>query len=193
MQDVMNLEQLAGYLQMSRAAVYHLVAAGKIPGTKVGKQWRFHRRLIDKWLEGTEKRHVAVLVVEDDPLIRELVTKAMREAGHQVTAADSVESAKSFLQGIQFDILLLDLMLPDGTGYDLVKIAQTLHPPPEIVIATGHPHHTLIADIRAIHPGVTVMGKPVKLKTLLERVERTGKIKRHSKNNPHSNPQSQDT
>ena len=172
MKDIMNLGQLASYLQMSRASLYHLVAAGKIPGTKVGKQWRFSKSLIDKWLEGTSKRPKSVLVVEDDHIIRDLMANALREAGHQCTGADSVDSATTLLREIHFDVLVIDLLLPDGTGLDIVYAATKLAAPPEIIIVTGHPRHELIDSIHAVLPYTTVLSKPVKLKVLLELVAR---------------------
>jgi excisionase family DNA binding protein len=48
--DVLTIDQLARYLQITRSTLYKLVQAGRVPGKKVGRQWRFHRDAIDKWL-----------------------------------------------------------------------------------------------------------------------------------------------
>jgi excisionase family DNA binding protein len=47
---VMTTQEVAVYLRVSTATVYRLARAGQIPATRVGRSWRFHRRLIDEWL-----------------------------------------------------------------------------------------------------------------------------------------------
>ena len=53
---VMAIADLAKYLKLSTSTLYKLCAEGKIPGTKVGRHWRFHRQVIDKWLGQDAKR-----------------------------------------------------------------------------------------------------------------------------------------
>ncbi len=48
--DVMTISDLARYLQVSKSSLYKLAQEGKVPGQKVGKHWRFHRGVIDRWL-----------------------------------------------------------------------------------------------------------------------------------------------
>lgn len=48
--DVMTIDDLAAYLQVSKSSLYKLAQGGKVPGQKVGKHWRFHRGTIDQWL-----------------------------------------------------------------------------------------------------------------------------------------------
>ncbi|HPP10977.1 MAG TPA: helix-turn-helix domain-containing protein [Defluviitoga tunisiensis] len=47
----LTLEQIAEYLQMSGSSIYKMAQSGKIPAYKVGKQWRFKKEEIDKWVE----------------------------------------------------------------------------------------------------------------------------------------------
>ena len=49
--DVMTIEQLCSYLQLSRSTLYKLAQEGKVPGQKVGKHWRFRKAAVDRWLE----------------------------------------------------------------------------------------------------------------------------------------------
>ena len=48
--EVMTIEELAGYLKVSKSTLYKLAQEGSLPGQKVGKHWRFHRDVIDRWL-----------------------------------------------------------------------------------------------------------------------------------------------
>lgn len=47
---VMTIEDLAVYLKLSKSTLYKLCAEGKVPGQKIGRHWRFHRQVIDRWL-----------------------------------------------------------------------------------------------------------------------------------------------
>lgn len=49
--DVMTIEQLCSYLQLSRSTLYKLAQEGKVPGQKVGKHWRFSKDAVDRWLQ----------------------------------------------------------------------------------------------------------------------------------------------
>jgi excisionase family DNA binding protein len=46
----MTLEETAVYLKVSKETLYRLVQQGKLPGSKLGCQWRFHRERLDEWL-----------------------------------------------------------------------------------------------------------------------------------------------
>lgn len=49
--QVLTLEELAAYLKIPKSTLYKLVQEGRIPGQKLGKQWRFAKKAIDQWLE----------------------------------------------------------------------------------------------------------------------------------------------
>lgn len=53
--DVMTLNEVAEYLRIPRSTVYKLVREGRIPGQKIGRQWRFRRAVVEQWL-GDEKQ-----------------------------------------------------------------------------------------------------------------------------------------
>jgi excisionase family DNA binding protein len=49
--NILTIGELADYLKLSRSTLYKLAQAGKVPGQKVGKHWRFHRETIDLWMK----------------------------------------------------------------------------------------------------------------------------------------------
>jgi len=51
--EVMTIDELAVYLQVSKSSLYKLAQDGKVPGQKVGRHWRFHRATIESWLKGS--------------------------------------------------------------------------------------------------------------------------------------------
>ena len=48
--NVMTIDDLAKYLKLSTSTLYKLCAEGKVPGTKIGRHWRFRKDIIDNWL-----------------------------------------------------------------------------------------------------------------------------------------------
>ncbi|KKN81810.1 hypothetical protein LCGC14_0315760 [marine sediment metagenome] len=47
---IMTLDDLATYIKLSKSSLYKLCQAGKVPGTKIGRHWRFHKDAIDAWI-----------------------------------------------------------------------------------------------------------------------------------------------
>lgn len=64
---------------------------------------------------------VKVLVIEDEPDIRKTVEYNLTREGYEVSGCGSISEAKALLENSNFSIILLDLMLPDGSGLDLCK------------------------------------------------------------------------
>lgn len=48
--EVMTLDELSVYLKIPKSTLYKLVQEGRLPGQKIGKQWRFGKHGIDQWL-----------------------------------------------------------------------------------------------------------------------------------------------
>jgi excisionase family DNA binding protein len=49
--NVLTIDDLSAYLKVPKSSLYKLVQEGKLPGTKVGRHWRFRRETIDRWLD----------------------------------------------------------------------------------------------------------------------------------------------
>jgi excisionase family DNA binding protein len=52
--DILTLKDVSGYLKIPVSTIYKLVREGKIPAQKIGRQWRFHKLAIDRWLGQTQ-------------------------------------------------------------------------------------------------------------------------------------------
>src|SRR2546423_10964513 len=62
-----------------------------------------------------------LLVVDDDRRIRDLLSRFLRAEGYRVTTADTSADARGKLEGLSFDLLILDVMMPGESGLDLAK------------------------------------------------------------------------
>lgn len=106
-----------------------------------------------------------VLIVEDDPLIRRAVTRALRGAGHEVVAVARCGGARGL--GRAFDVAVLDLELPDGTGVDVAGELLGLGAAEGVVFFSGAADPSLL--VRAAQLG-EVVAKSGDLGTLLQAV-----------------------
>ena len=78
-----------------------------------------------------------ILVVDDESLIRVLVADVGESLGHEVLTAASIKEGQDLAQrGV--DIVLLDVLLPDGDGLAHVETFSQLPGRPDVIIITGH-------------------------------------------------------
>ena len=82
-------------------------------------------------------RKIRVLVVDDDSLLRKLVTQQLQRAGFDAAAADSGRQAVDTLHEADYDVVLLDIMMPDLSGLDALRQIRTLEDPPEVIMLTA--------------------------------------------------------
>ena len=81
-------------------------------------------------LETARRRSLRILLVEDHPDTAEQLTRLLTRAGHKVSCVASVKEALAHGRNGGFDILISDLGLPDGSGYDLMRdLARSQHIP----------------------------------------------------------------
>jgi DNA-binding NtrC family response regulator len=66
-----------------------------------------------------------VLVVDDDPLTLELLTDTIRRLGHHATQAHSGQRALKWLADDDFDLVIADIFMPNGTGLELLITMHT--------------------------------------------------------------------
>lgn len=113
-------------------------------------------------------RHL--LFVEDDAFIRNFTTDYLINIGYHVDMAINLKMAKQLYQEKNFDIILLDLTLPDGDGFDWAKeLAGTPSKPPIIFLTS----HTDISDVKKGFElgGSDYIKKPFELEELTIRIK----------------------
>lgn len=78
-----------------------------------------------------------VLVVDDDPFVREYVKNALERLGHEVVSAESMETASAVHFSQRFDVAIVDVCLPDGDGLEMLSLLRREPGAPEVIVLTG--------------------------------------------------------
>ena len=110
-----------------------------------------------------------VLIVDDEELIRELLRRALSEAGYQVEqAADGAEGLQ-ILKANYFDVVLLDIWMPRMNGLEVLASLHELPSPPRVIVMTAdHTPETLLNAIR--EEAYLYIGKPFAPSALVDLV-----------------------
>lgn len=75
-----------------------------------------------------------LLVVDDDRRIRDLLSRFLAAEGYRVTTADNAAEARAKLNGLHFDLLILDVMMPGESGFDLAKSLRSTSSVPILML-----------------------------------------------------------
>lgn len=86
-----------------------------------------------------ESTPISVLIVEDEATLRESCTSVLRQDGYEVTAVSRGEEASDLVQRTRYDIVLIDLNLPDLPGMDVLQLCMKTSPDTLAVAMTGNP------------------------------------------------------
>src|SRR5262244_4053446 len=88
-----------------------------------------------------------LLVVDDDRGIRDLLSRFLHREGYRVTTADNVADARAKLDGLRFDLLILDVMMPGETGFDLAKSIRGASTVPILMLTARAEKESRIAGL----------------------------------------------
>lgn len=120
--------------------------------------------------QATASARPRVLLVDDDEDSTELLRMLLARRGFQVTTACSVATALAAADAATFDVLVSDIGLPDGTGYDLLRQVRLARRLPAIAVSGLD----RAADFKD-GPGAAFdeyLGKPVGIEKLVEALRR---------------------
>jgi CheY-like chemotaxis protein len=107
-----------------------------------------------------------VLVVDDDPLMRELLADFLEAVGFEARTAQDGRAGLNALGECHFDVILSDFRMPGMSGLDMAAVVRQTDPTIPIILITGDAH-TLESEAVA-RAGITrVLPKPIKLNELL--------------------------
>ncbi len=127
---------------------------------------------------------LTALIIDDEPDIRELLTLTLLRMGIEADCAEDVKGAKALLAEKSYNLCLTDMMLPDGSGLDIVKYIQSTAPKLPVAVITAHGN--MDTAIEAMKAGAfDFLNKPLDLSTLRQLIDsaiHSNTLSEHSEN-----------
>ena len=111
---------------------------------------------------------IKVLAVDDDRLLRMSIELFLEEQGYDVDTAPDVAQAMDALDRYRYELVLTDLMLPDGDGLDVIRYALQRNPDSKVILMTAA-EETVDVDAVMLAGASEVLFKPCKLSLLVTR------------------------
>lgn len=106
-----------------------------------------------------------ILIIDDEPDIRELLVITLSRMGYETQCAEDYQTAIQLLKQNNYDLCLSDMRLPDGNGIDIVEHIQQLQNPCPVAVITAHGNMELA--IKALKAGAfDFVSKPISLDLL---------------------------
>jgi signal transduction histidine kinase len=111
-----------------------------------------------------------ILLVDDEHSIRLTLGKFLREAGHTVSIAEDIQPAQGMVEDETFDLLISDILLPQGSGVDLARSFRHAEPSALVIMMTGRP--TVETVTEGVRVGIAdYLTKPVSKEAILRSVK----------------------
>ena len=121
-----------------------------------------------------------ILIVEDDSFLNKMLAYNLTADGYSVTSALNTKTAAEALRQREFDLVLLDINLPDGNGYDLCKRMKPEHPDTIVIFLTANDQES--DQIRGYEVGaVDYITKPFVIGALQRKIKAMFAMLEHHK------------
>ncbi|CAL4866266.1 Sensor histidine kinase RcsC [Asticcacaulis sp. MM231] len=170
----LGLSQVYGFVKQSGGHVKIYSEVGQGTSVKIYLP-RSHERdetevaEADTVLLMGEEREV-ILVVDDEPAVRQFSCDALSELGYRVLEADSAATALVLLQANpDISLLFTDIVMPDTNGRKLADAAQAIRPDLKVLYTTGYTRNAVVHN-GIVDKGVQLIGKPFTIDELAARV-----------------------
>lgn len=115
-----------------------------------------------------EQRSTAtILVVDDDPGVREVIRSMLESAGYEVMAAENGREALKILRSSHVDLILTDLVMPEQEGIETIKTLRREYPKLKVIAMSGAfgGDYLRIASYLGAH---ATLPKPIQMPALLQ-------------------------
>jgi CheY-like chemotaxis protein len=113
-----------------------------------------------------------ILVVDDEPDTLGLIELTLQTAGHEVRLASGGVEGLQLARQLEFDVILLDIMMPDLSGFDVLRALREdpgNHPPVIVLTAKNRPEDR---DIGMSLGATDYLGKPITRGSLLDAIQK---------------------
>jgi excisionase family DNA binding protein len=180
--DWLTLGQAAKYLGVAQSTIRKWSDNGRVPAFYTpGGHRRYRRGDLDAFLErsgpGRGRTGPVVLVVDDDPGVRQVVRANLEAEGYAVREAGSADEGLASLEEEPPDLLLLDVMMPEVDGWEMLRRVQERYGRGAIpvLVFSGTVEERTIADATA-RGARGFLGKPFDLQQLIDQAKQIAPV-----------------
>jgi DNA-binding response OmpR family regulator len=111
-----------------------------------------------------------ILIIDDEPSLRQTMARILQRAGYEVTTAADGKEGLALVSQHSFDLLYLDIRMPDVSGLELLQTIHTKFPDLPVILFTAQPD--LNSAVEALRRGATdYLLKPLKPQTVIDRTK----------------------
>jgi excisionase family DNA binding protein len=173
--NLLTVKETAEYLRIPLPTVYYLVQRGKIPAIQIGGRWRIKKSSLDRDIlrQDQQGHQPTVLVVDDDVGLQDLFRTFLKQIGFSRVVVGTAKEAIKSLRKQKFDLMFLDLQLPDAPGDQVFETVKQIDPDLNVIVITGYPDSEILDRILQVSP-VTVLKKPLNIEQLNQTVKILG-------------------
>ncbi len=169
-EDLLTAKELAQYLKVSPRTVLRRARNGELPAIRVGRQLRFNKKQVDRWLsERTVGKPVEILVIDDEPVIGELLRDSLGMCGYRVTTTTSSRQGLELVAARHFDLIFLDLVMPELDGSEVFRRIREVDRDTTVAIVTAYSDSELMKKAMEYGPFL-VIRKPFAIVEVIEAV-----------------------
>ncbi|MDD5731062.1 MAG: response regulator [Candidatus Omnitrophica bacterium] len=197
-EKLLTIDEVTVYLKIPKSTLYKLCENNQIPSVKIGKQLRFRKSSLDRWLNEKENKSgvfqevtspdpairdktvspnpKAVLLIDDDLLVLKTLARFLKNQGYQVELAGSGEEALEKACRQEFSLVIADVRMPGINGIETIKrLRQINRKEASEIIITGYMDTQ--AEKAASSLGITdYLYKPFEISEFLETVKKKNTI-----------------
>jgi excisionase family DNA binding protein len=174
----LTLGQAAKYLGVAQSTIRKWSDNGRVPAFYTpGGHRRYRRSDLDNFLDrsgpgGGTQQGPLVLIVDDDARVREYVRVNLEMEGYSVREAGSAEEGLAVLEEVSPDLVLLDVMMPEVDGWEMLRRLQERHGVGAIpvIMFSGKIDETAAEEASA-RGAQAFIGKPFDPQQLIERAK----------------------
>ena len=110
-----------------------------------------------------------VLIVDDEPTVRDLVTHVAKALGYEITVAVNGREGVEHIERSSFDVVVTDIYMPERDGFELIRHLRAVRPAPKIIAVSGGGEFGFNALRPAVLLGAAhILHKPFDVAELIE-------------------------
>ena len=113
-----------------------------------------------------------ILIIDDEPFVLEVFRRCLERLGYEVATADSWDVARDIFSSEKFDLVLVDVVMPGVSGFDIVRGIKRTNPDQKIIMTTGLGHEMASSEARGKNVDVAdFLFKPFSFDDVQSKVE----------------------